>query len=699
MIDLNLGKATIDPDGAIIAGSFTTLTYTYTAGHPIDDSGYIKITFRSVSDCGTPQFDHPSKPNYCTVSTTGYCRIEPRWDPKGNTRPWSQALYLKIRYGYLDKDERIQVIFGDTSKGSPGWQVQTNCVKWFEFKTFVDPIATYKFKELPVSPGFQIIPGESVKAVCISTVSQVKVNRPFTYFLKLEDRWGNPTGKPIRFTHPGFHKRGVHRVKAIDEETGLTATSNPIDVQEDFRLLNYWGDFHGQSEETVGEGTIEEYFSFARDYGLLDISAHSGNDFQITDEFWEKINRVTREFYKPGEFVTFPGYEWSGNTPLGGDRNVFYASEGGQITRSCTDLLPDNRTTFSDSPTANDLFCKLREQDGPTPFNFAHVGGRYADLAMHDPEIELAVEVHSAWGTFEWFLAEALEHGYRVGFCANSDGHKCRPGASYPGAGIFGSLGGLTCVLAGELTRESVLEALKARHFYATTGNRPLLDVRLNSRDRKVAMMGDIVETSNAENSLDIRVTGTKPIEHLQVRNGTDVIHNHRPYDESDLGPRIKIVWRGSEVKGRDRLTTWDGGLQVKDNVIISATPINFWNANQPLQKPNNQQLKWKSVTTGGLSGVIMELEDPYNGSIHIDTTQGQVVCEVSSASLEPQIWEYGGLQKQLCLYRLPSRNHTTEISINLPLLNLQSGDNPIYIYMEQEDGHMAWSSPIYLVV
>jgi len=699
MTKLKTGHATIDPEGPFTAGSYREITFTYTADHPIDDSGYLKIAFRSVSDCGTPQFDHPAEPNYCSVNTTGNCLIEPRWDPKGNTRPWSRALYLKIRNGYLDKDEKVQVIFGDMTEGSPGWQVQTNCVRWFEFKTYVDPIATYRFKELPVSPGFQVIPGRSVKAVCISKPSKIKINQPFTYFLKLEDRWGNPTGKPERFSHPGFNAGGVQRVKAIDDETGLSGTSNPIEVENEIRFHHYWADFHGQSGETVGEGTIEEYFAFARVYGLLDISAHSGNDFQVTDEFWEIINQVTRRYNKPGEFVTFPGYEWSGNTPLGGDRNIYFAKEGGRITRSGTDLLPDNCTAFSDSPTALELFKNLREEGGPTPFNFAHVGGRYADLAMHDPEIELAVEVHSAWGTFEWFLAEALEHGYRVGFCANSDGHKCRPGASYPGASKFGSLGGLTCVLAEELTRESILKALQSRHFYATTGNRPLLDIRLITNNGRSAIMGDVIETGTGDISLNIRAAGTNPIEQLQVRNGMEVIHNHRPCEDSDHGHRIKIVWRGAEVRGRDRLTTWDGGLVVKGNNIISATPINFWNANQPLEMLNNQELKWKSVTTGGLSGIIIELEDKHNGSIQVDMTQGKVACEISSIGHQPQSWEYGGLMKKFSLYRLPENLQPQEISLSFPVPALHPGDNPIYFVIEQEDGHMAWSSPIYLVI
>ena len=73
------------------------------------------------------------------------------------------------------------------------------------------------------------------------------------------------------------------------------------------------------------------------------------------------------------------------------------------------------------------LFDRLQGKDWVV---VAHVGGRYADiLYAHDPKLDTAVEVHSAWGTFEWILRDAFEKGYRVGIVANSDGHKGRPGA------------------------------------------------------------------------------------------------------------------------------------------------------------------------------------------------------------------------------------------------------------------------------
>ena len=700
MQNLRLGKATIDLLEPVIAGEYSTVTYTYTAEHPIDDSGYIKIVFRFAGDFGIPQFENPSALNFCQVSTTGDCRIQPRWDPKGHTRPWGRALYLKVLGGFLNTGEQITVIFGDTSGGSRGWQMQTFCEETFEFKTLVDPIATYEFKELPTSPVLRIVAGPPVRAICIAP-SQVETNTPFTTHLKLEDRWGNPTGQAHSITHPGFADPGVRRVTAEDHTTGLTAQSNPIQIVTDPKPVHpYWGDLHGQSEETIGSNSIDSYFAFARDYARLDITAHQGNDFQVTDELWDRINATAERYYTPGSFVTFPGYEWSGNTPLGGDRNVYFTGKGGHIVHSCTDLLPNKQSIYEIAPTATELFSALETQQHPRAFAFAHVGGRYADLSMHNEKIELAVEVHSAWGTFEWLVDDALRHGYHVGICANSDGHKGRPGASYPGARKFGSYGGLTCVLAHDLTREAIFEALQSRHFFATTGNRCLVDVSLLSDTETAAMMGDIVsKTEGIVPELRVSVTGTTAIENVEIRNGTEVIKTLRPYNQKDLTNRVKVIWRGAEVKGRERLSVWDGQLAVQGNTILNVEPINFWNVDEQPGWLGGSTVVWRSITTGGLAGLILTLEDPLTGVLTIETSQANVDCPVADIQLIPQIWSCGGLGKQVEVYRLPEKHHALEFTCVLALDSLHPGDNPIYIRVTQEDGHMAWTSPIYVQV
>ena len=696
MTEIDLGRATIMPKRPVVAGSLATLTFTYTAGHPVDDTGCVKIAFRYCGDFATPQFDDPAAPDYCSVRTTGDCRIEPRWDVKGHTRPWGRALFLKVMSGYLDRGERIVVVFGDRSGGSPGWQVQSFCERSFEFKTLVDPIATYEFKELPTSPTIRIVPGKPARTVCIAP-SVVELGKSFSYSLKVEDRWGNPVSKPERLRHPGFDRPGVFRIKVKGAGNRLAAISNPIAVTEKPRRLRpFWADLHGQSEETIGTNSIDDYFTFARDCSLLDAAAHQGNDFQITDAFWETINATTRRFYRPGRFVTFPGFEWSGNTPLGGDRNVYYRSEGGAISRSCCDLLPGKTSKHKDSPTAARLFRDLK---GDAPFVFAHVGGRYADLDMHDPKKEVAVEVHSAWGTFEWLVDDALERGYRVGICANSDDHKGRPGASYPGARKFGAYGGLTCVLAESLDRESVHRAILSRHVYATTGNRALLDVTLDTGDGRGAMMGDVVRAGRATPVLKVRFSGTAPVERLEVGNGTHTIGTWRSYGKEDLGRRIRIVWSGAEVRGRARHVAWDGRLTVRGNTIAGITPINFWNPDRMPRRVRRNAVEWESITTGGLAGLILTLKDADRGTIEVETAQKCLRRTVNSLGLSPRTWKCGGVRKQIQVSRLPEkRRMKREADFELPLRRLKPGDNPIHVCVVQEDGHMAWSSPIYVV-
>ncbi len=232
----------------------------------------------------------------------------------------------------------------------------------------------------------------------------------------------------------------------FDGPGNLLAVSNPIVIGERGKMATWWGDFHAQSEETIGTNSASDYFLFARDLAFCDFVGHQGNDFQISNAFWQDLNALYREFNAPGRFVTVPGYEYSPVTHLGGDRNIFFFEEGRPIRRSSHALVEDTSDIATDCNHVNDLFAAFR-RDGENVLAFAHVGGRYADLsAGHDGTIERSVEVHSSWGTFEWLLFDAFALGHRVGVVCNSDDHKGRPGASHPGASIFGAYGGLTCV-------------------------------------------------------------------------------------------------------------------------------------------------------------------------------------------------------------------------------------------------------------
>src|SRR5215472_10772597 len=115
----------------------------------------------------------------------------------------------------------------------------------------------------------------------------------------------------------------------------------------------------------------------------------------MTGAFWRQLNALSKEFDRPGRFVCIPGYEWSANTAVGGDRNVHYRHEGETIHRSshaqtldALDMIDEE----GDARTAPALFAKLQGKDCVV---MAHVGGRYADIKYSHHPMETAVEVHS----------------------------------------------------------------------------------------------------------------------------------------------------------------------------------------------------------------------------------------------------------------------------------------------------------------
>jgi len=692
----DLGRISSSLRGGVVAGSWQTCVLKYTAGFAgIDDTGSLKIVTRYATDAGPPQFDDPAAPNYTTAVASNGARLQLRYDVKDFRRPWGKTIHLKVLQGFLRQGDVITLTIGDTSGGSPGWRVQTFLEDTFELKTLVDRYATYVYEELPKPPMFRIVAGEPVQLVAVAP-SQAAPREKIAIRWKLEDRWGNPAGRARRMTHRGFSEEGVHRVRVSDEATGLSAETNPIQVAKS-PITRYWADLHGQSEETIGTNSIESYFRFARDVAFVDACGHQGNDFQITDRFWQTINETTSRFHQPGSFVTLPGWEWSGNTALGGDRNVFFKEEGGGIHRSSRALVEPSEATDPCCATVEDLFTKLeREQRRRNVMLIPHVGGRYADLARHHSGLEPVVEVHSAWGTFEWMLADAFENGYRVGIVANSDGHKGRPGASYPGASTFGSYGGLTAILCEQLDRDSLWEAYQRRRVYATTGARILVDVETSNGDR----MGDVIHVPRERPvEFSVSVTGTAPLERVEIRNGMRVLKTLRPYSKKDLSNRIKLLWQGAEVRGRGRQVEWNGRMRLSRARLQSWETINFWNCEQPCERLGPHELAWSSLTTGGVAGVILEL-DRLTGDLDVETTQRSFRTSISALGMKGRTYRAGGIEKRISVYRLPPARGSSQLhtSVRIHPPQLKPGDNPLYVCVIQEDGHMAWSSPIYVV-
>lgn len=736
------GHATVTPTGAFEAGSFASFTVVYTAGYfGIDDTGSLKIVHRFASDMGRTQFTDPAGWNYVTAEASNGAVLELRYDMKGNVRPWDKTLLIRVQRGFLREGETITVRLGDPRGGCPGMRLQTFSEPTFEFKVLVDPFATYNYVELPVQPEIAIVAGPPVLWKAILPTER-RAGESFSLGFKGEDKWGNPshrmqgrytlraigavTGLPKsfemrdgqlaqRFENLSIDAPGELSVEVLDAAGKVLCTSNPMRIVAKTALLPYWADLHGQSEETIGTNSARELLEFARDTAFLDAMSHQGNDFQITTPFWEHLNTLSAEFNRDGHFIMFPGYEWSGNTGLGGDRNVMFLAEGRQIHRSHHALVEDLSDVATDANSAADLFTALEKEDCVV---FAHVGGRYADIRMsHDGRTERSIEIHSDWGTFEWLLEDAFEQGYRVGILANSDGHKGRHGASHPGASLFGAYGGLSCLLATDLTRKGLADALRRRHHYATTGSRVHLSVRATfgreveryeedpqlgaTRSHPVseAMMGDIVKCDGGEVEFSFEVAAGVPIERVELRDHMQVLETVRPYAEADLGRRIRILWEGSEYRGRGRQSIWDGRATLAGNAFERATPINLWNLDKKLVQASPQELRWQAITTGGFGGADVLLKDAAAGTLEIDTALVKASLTVAEIGLQDRVLDSGaGIRRRMRVFRLPEQNTGRRLSITRRLKLAPGREHALYVCATFEDGHVAWSSPIYLV-
>jgi hypothetical protein len=740
-----MGSATLDPSGSFEAGSLQSFTLVYTAGaFGIDDTGSIKIGFRFATDFGPVQFTDPSAHGYTTVEASNGATLEAKWEFKRNIRPWSRSLYVGVVKDFLKPGDTITVRFGDRRFGSPGIRLQTYCEDEFSFSVFVDPIATYDYVPLPESPRIAIVPGPGVRWRAVLPTC-VRAGEPFRLAIKAEDKWGNASDRIDRTVRlesdvpisglpasarlaPGSFAAVLEGlqvsdpadlvVRVIDSEDGRElCRSNPLRVAPAHTaLVHFWGDTHGQSNETLGTNTARRYFEFARDKAFLDVTGHQGNDFQITGAFWRELNALTAEFDKPGRFVCIPGYEWSANTAVGGDRNVHYRHEGETIHRSSHAQIADVvdiQDEASDAHTAQELFERLTGRDCVV---MAHVGGRYADIKLaHDPVLETAVEVHSAWGTFEWLLHDAFEKGYRVGIVANSDGHKGRPGACYPGASFFGSQGGLTCFLADRLDRDAIFESMRRRRHYATTGNRAYLSVTVelasdaevferdpaagasrSERARRL-VMGDIARVGEAHVDLAVEVVGSSPIERIDIFDGLDLLETARPYGPDDLGTRIRLVYQGAEYRGRARTTVWDGKLSVDGAGILRTAVINSWNLDRGIQAQDAAGVSWKAVTTGNYGGIDLWLERAA-GRLAFETAPVSGAAAIAELGVEPRLFDAGGLERAVLLQRLPEVLTQHRMLLRRRLAVRPKGDTRLYVRVQQEDGHRIWSSPIYLL-
>src|ERR1700752_1003639 len=137
----HMGAIRLSPAGPFTRASPAGLPRTHPAAtFGIDDTGMVKVSWRTTSDMSKPQFDKPQAANFTTVEASNGAKLEV-WFDRLNVRPFANTLLIRVGRGYLREGDTLTVRLGDRRQGSPGYRLQTNVEAQVELKSSVDGFA------------------------------------------------------------------------------------------------------------------------------------------------------------------------------------------------------------------------------------------------------------------------------------------------------------------------------------------------------------------------------------------------------------------------------------------------------------------------------------------------------------------------------------------------------------------------------
>ena len=212
-------------------------------------------------------------------------------------------------------------------------------------------------------------------------------------------------------------------------------------------------------------------------------------------------------------------------------------------------------------------------------------------------------------------------------------------------------------------------------------------------------MMGDIVRASGAAMDLRAVATGTAPIERIDVFHGPKLVATERHSDRALGSRRVRVLWQGAEYRGRGREVLWTGRLHVTGNSIERFAAVNFLNPERKvIVSEPGKALSWQSVTTGNMAGIDLWLAEPAAGEMRIETNVVSGAIDFGKLGLDAVAFDAGGLNRCLKVYRLPEAGGPMRLAVSHRATQSGEADLPVLVRVTQEDGHQAWSSPIYLI-
>ncbi len=445
---------------------------------------------------------------------------------------------------------------------------------------------------------------------------------------------------------------------------------------------------------------------------------------------WEMICSLVKEYHAPGDFVTFAGYEWTGDRTRWGDHNVFYPYDDPPLD------LPLH---------IDDLYANLREAGAiaiphHTGYAFANRG---KDWTHYDEQVSPFAEIYSVHGSSEGCntpftmtrngamaprvsmntIQSGLDRGYRLGIIASGDN----------GQGFAAKWGiGMMAALAEDLTRETLWDAFMERRVYGVTGDRIKLDYSLGD-----APMGSVIE-GGGQQTLRASVECTEALDRIEVIRNGRVAHTHCHAGTweapSDGTVRCKIPFEfgwgpapsyGFEVTQKQ----WQGRFGLAEGRVVSVEGAftrhgNSWDqtADGEVEFALTTDPRRHAAEDTTQQRLIIEVEAPAEAMCTLECDNHRITFTPAEAMrrsglvaydnecrerIREQFGDQSGKWDDIsdAVYHnshiikrhtaIPEAGYTARIELEQS--DFAPGRNYVYLRVSQLNGQYAWSSPVWV--
>jgi hypothetical protein len=747
------------------AGSWQEIVIDYELGASgMADGSWFKATFRFYSDWALFQTTDPSGANYISAeyhaaptipgqSPATVQKLSVRFDQKGHERPFQKAVIVDTYDGYLKAGDHIIIRLGDRRFGGAGTRVQTFVEEFFRIRCYVDPLGTSRFASIGDDLVIDIKAGAPAQLMWAGS-RIVRAGETVPLRLRSEDQWGNTCwnrgdtvlitatldGKPVYEKETCLSAKGWAVLLLEDlptrdgGELAVTArlTEHPWVKPQTFYVTVdkglaepriYYCDLHVHSEDTIGTNSTTYNLTYGRDVTGLDILAFAHNDFNITTEKWKKTVELIREITKDGSFVAYPGTEWCGSSCAGGDHNVVFLHDEepefpylktGEHVRSVewNEEMKGGGVEPGAWPLEELWAAYARDPEGH--LLIPHVGGRRCILDWHYPKLERLIEIGSSWGHFGWLYQEAMTRGYKIGASMAGDEHRGRCGGGVPGTAVFGTKGGMSGVVAPALSRKAIATALRARHTFASTGERSYGLIRCGKH-----IMGDEFQHLGPA-TIEYRFLGDAGWDEIVACDHTGEIWRRDLQQELGYSERkIRFRWGGARVKDRYRWAAWKGKVTITNAVINDFAGRGFEHIEETCWRESATTVGFKSDTYGDVDAIELDVSHLATARIRVEgTIDGYVKVgdplkgnpfvhcpsfswEISGAELLAAARlrrDLPGVEMFLAFERMSDAPAPREVSgtLNIDPKNGPHGHRPVYFFGRQIDDAKVWTSALF---